>query len=510
MNPLLYQINTRCWLRELSDQKGQKVTLSTVPEAEFARWQKLGFTHVWLMGVWTTGAKALQQAVHEPNLRKAYDHLIPGWTKEDVGGSPYSIADYKVIPSLGGEEGLKEFRARLHQFGMKLILDFVPNHVGFDHPWVAQRPELFIQSPREVEGTFAQKTTGGTKWIAYAKDPYFPYWSDVAQLDYRNPITRAAMQELLLSLAERCDGVRCDMAMLLLNDVIARTWAHLPFKGKAPTTEFWSDAIPAAKKVNPDFIFMAEVYWGLEGHLQWLGFDYTYDKQMYDDFIFKHPWDVPRRVLESPAEYVEKSIHFLENHDEPRVAANLSLEEHQVAAMTILGLPGMRLLHEGQLTGAKLKIPVQLARRPVEPVQPDILAMYEKMLAALRHSSVGRGEGRILVPRAAWEENPTGQNFVLVLWQSQPREFDLVAVNVAPHDSQCYVPLSVVDIEVHDWFVRDLLGGEIYQRDGKDLAEDGLYLDMPGQTAQLFHFTLAETGAHLKLPDVLSGQTTSR
>jgi hypothetical protein len=189
-HPLLYEINTRCWLGELSDRHQRAITLATVPDAEFALWQQFGFTHIWLMGAWPTGPRARAIALNEPGLRRAYDEVLPGWRDGDVGGSPYSIAAYEVSPALGGDTGLKAFRAKLHQHGMKLILDFVPNHVGIDHEWVGQQPELFVQSTQAVAGTFEQTTATGPRWIANGKDPYFAPWTDVAQLDYRRPGTR--------------------------------------------------------------------------------------------------------------------------------------------------------------------------------------------------------------------------------------------------------------------------------------------------------------------------------
>lgn len=487
-HPLLYEINTRCWLRELSDRHQRAVTLATVPDAEFARWQKLGFTHLWLMGVWPTGPRARALALNEPGLRRAYDEVLPGWRDEDVGGSPYSIAAYEVAPALGGEAGLKEFRAKLHRHGMKLILDFVPNHLGIDHAWVNAQPELFVQSAKAADGTFAQKTAGGPRWIANGKDPYFAPWTDVAQLDYRRPGTRAVMQKLLLSIAARCDGVRCDMAMLLLNEVFAKTWAHLPTNKSPQAGEFWSETIRSVKQVQPGFIFMAEVYWGLEARLQSLGFDYTYDKQLYDELIARHHPHAQQQLLSLPPEYVAASVHFLENHDEARIAAKLSPAENRAAALAILGLPGMRFLHEGQLTGARLKLPVQLVRRPIEPTQPEILAAYEKLLTALKLSSVGRGQPQILAPRAAWDGNPTGQNFIVVQWQEKAPEFDLVVVNLAPHRSQCYVTLSAPGLAEHHWAMRDRLSGESYVRVGSDIAQQGLYLDLPAHGTQVFRF----------------------
>jgi hypothetical protein len=487
-HPLLYQINTRCWLGDLSDKFGHAVTLSDVPESEFALWQRYGFTHIWLMGVWTTGPRARQLAIYEPNLRQAYNTLVPSWTEKDIGGSPYSIAAYEVPAAMGGDAGLKKFREELHRRGMKLILDFVPNHVGFDHPWCTERPEFFVQSPAFVEGTFSVEIGDEMKWIAHGKDPHFYHWTDVAQLDYRKTATREAVQELLLSVAARCDGVRCDMAMLLVNEVFAGTWSHLPHSGPRPKTEFWEDAIPAVKQAHPDFLFIAEVYWGMEGRLQYMGFDYTYDKSLYDDIEWRNTGWTQKRLLETSPKYTASSVHFLENHDENRVAATLSLEEHRAAALLIMGLPGMRFLHDGQLTGATFKIPVQLSRRPVEPVQPKIQAFYDLLLTTLKKTSVGRGKFQLLTPKAAWADNPTGQNFIIVQWQGDSSEFDLVVVNLAPHCSQCFVPLSG-HVSANDWQMQDLLGNERHERVGRELVKTGLYLDVPAHAAQLFHFT---------------------
>lgn len=487
-HPLLYQINTRCWLKDLSARLKRPVTLATVPETEFTFWQKSGFTHIWLMGVWTTGEHARQIALEHPDLRRDYDAVLPGWKDADVAGSPYSIADYSVPKALGGDAELKKFRAKLNQLGLKLILDFVPNHLGLDHSWVSAEPELFVQSPKAVPGTFEVKTAAGSRWIANGKDPYFPPWTDVAQLDYRNSATRLAMRKLLVSIAAKCDGVRCDMAMLLLNEVFAQTWAHLPTTAPGMANEFWPEAIHETKQAQPGFIFMAEVYWGLEGRLQSLGFDFTYDKALYDDLIWRHPAAAQQKLLSHPTDYVVRSVHFLENHDEPRVAEKLSPAENVAAALVILGLPGMRFLHEGQLTGARIKVPVQLGRRPVEPVQPDIQAAYEKFLAALKNSQVGQGVGKILAPRAAWDGNPTGQNCLVTLWTGTAGEFDMVVVNLAWHRSQCYVSLPVTGLAERHWAMRDMLSAESYERVGSDLAQAGLYLDLAPYAAQIFHF----------------------
>ncbi len=497
--PLLYEINTRCWLPELTQRHGTEITLANIPDATFAGWQKLGFTHIWLMGVWTSGPRSRAEALANPHLQRVYSEVLPDWQPKDVSGSPYAIADYHVPPHLGGEGGLREFRERLNQRGMKLILDFVPNHLGLDHPWLKEQPDLFVQSAAQVPETFAQETPAGTRWLAHGKDPFFPAWTDTVQLDYRRAATRAAMTDLLLSVAERCDGVRCDMAMLLLNDIFVKTWERFPVlkpqlsidDTQTPIAEFWASAVPAVKQAYPEFMFLAEIYWGLEPRLQALGFDYTYDKTLYDELVARNPAGVHHHLLGKSPQFVAASAHFLENHDEHRIASILSPPEHRAAALLILGLPGMRLLHEGQLAGARRKIPVQLIRRIPEQIDIEIEKIYVRILAVLPKTAVGAGAGKLLKPRAAWPDNPTSQNFVIVQWQAEPPDFDLVVVNLAPHRSQCFVPLAIEDLPKHNWSLCDLLGSEEYVRDGEDLEKHGLYLDLPEHASQLFHFSPA-------------------
>src|SRR5262245_39849913 len=189
------------------------------------------------MGAWSTGPRARACALTEPGLRRVYSHVLPGWQEEDVTGSPYAISDYHVPAELGGDSGLKVFRGKLNARGIRLLLDFVPNHLGLDHPWVRSRSDLFVQSSIQTPGTFRQETDAGPRWLALGKDPYFAPWTDTVQLDYRRSTTRARMTELLQEIAKRCDGVRCDMAMLLLNDVFAKTWQRLPVADPPPADE---------------------------------------------------------------------------------------------------------------------------------------------------------------------------------------------------------------------------------------------------------------------------------
>jgi glycosidase len=408
--------------------------------------------------------------------------------EEEIGGSPYAIASYEISPSLGGDAGIVEFRRRLRAHGLKLILDFVPNHLGHDHPWLSERPELFVQGEQNRAGTFRQDTNNGHAWLAYGKDPYMGAWVDTVQLDYRNPATGEAMTMEMQRVAELCDGVRCDMAMLLLNEVFAKTWADFPSSFRARHTEFWTECIGAVRQRFPDFMFVAEVYWNLETQLHDLGFDFTYDKRLYDYLVAKNAAAVQQHLFEHPGPFVEHGAHFLENHDEQRIAPLLSFPEHRAAALLILGLPGLCLLHEGQLTGARNRLSVHLARGRLESDQADIVELYGSLLKVLQQTAVGAGQARLLRAREAWSGNPTHLNFVAIQWTSKADSFEVVLVNLAPHDGQCYLDLDGDDIADSGWKMTDLLGPQVFERDGSALKKSGLYVDVPAHAAQVFQF----------------------
>ena len=226
--PLVYEVNTRCWLREVSQRTGTKVRLGSVPETELEPWLDARFTHVWLMGVWEVGPRSRAEAAGNPDLIRRARAALPDFRDQDLGGSPYAIVGYRVARELGGEAGLAAFRRQLRQRGIELILDFIPNHVGLDHPWVTTAPERFVCGAPGTPGAFNSVHTAHAPWLLHGRDPCFEPWTDTAQLDLRRPDTRAALIEEMLTVADRCGGLRCDMAMLLLNDVFAQTWGAFP------------------------------------------------------------------------------------------------------------------------------------------------------------------------------------------------------------------------------------------------------------------------------------------
>ncbi len=478
--PSLYQINTRVWLTEWSRQLGRPATLADLPDAELDRLAARGFDWVWFLSVWQTGLAAQQVSRTNPEWRKEFHETLPDLREDDIPGSGFAITGYTVHPHLGGDAALARLRERLKQRDLKLMLDFVPNHMGLDHPWIEDHPEYFIPGTeldlaRAPQNYTWVKRQRGDLLLAHGRDPYFPGWPDTLQLNYGNPATQEAMIGELVRIAGQCDGVRCDMAMLVLPDVFERTWGQ-----RAPL--FWPKATQRVREHVPDFCFMAEVYWDLEWTLQQQGFDYTYDKRLYDRLREGHARPV-REHLHAGLDYQDKLARFLENHDEPRAAATFLAGIHEAAAVITFLSPGLRFFHQGQFQGRKKRISPHLGRGPDEPLDQDIAKFYDRLLAVLRQPALRNGDWQLLECVPAWEGNWTWDCFLAFAWQGSSGERLLVIVNYAPNQSQCYVRLPFTDLGNSAWQLQDLLATTSYAREGNHLQQTGLYLDvLPWQT----------------------------
>jgi hypothetical protein len=479
--PSLYQINTRVWLTELARRIGRPATLDDIPDADLDRLAQMGFDWVWLLSVWQTGLAAQTVSRTNPGWLKEFHETLPDLRDEDIPGSGFAITGYTVHAHLGGDAALARLRQRLKERGLRLMLDFVPNHVALDHPWIEDHPEYFIPGSeldlaRAPQNYTWVKCNRSDLLLAYGRDPYFPGWPDTLQLNYANPATQEAMIGELVKIAGQCDGVRCDMAMLVLPDVFERTWGV-----RAPL--FWPKATHRVRERHPGFCFMAEVYWDLEWTLQQQGFDYTYDKRLYDRLRDGHARPA-REHFHAGLDYQDKMARFLENHDEPRAAAAFPLGVHEAAAVVTFLSPGLRFFHEGQFQGRKKRIPPHLGRRPNEPVDGNLAKFYDRLLAVLRRPLLRDGRWQLLECTPAWEGNWTWDCFLGFGWEGSGEERLVVAVNYAPNQSQCYVRLPFSDLGNRRWRLVDLLGDATYDRDGNDLQSRGLYLDTsPWQAA---------------------------
>jgi len=519
----LNEINTRTW-KSTRDADGVHHIggFNAITAGDLKSIKAGGFNGIWLMGVWDVGPKVR-------SISKRYG--------ADFQGSPFAIRDYRVSEDLGSEKDFDALVERAHAAGLKVILDFVPNHMGIDCDWLNRHPEYFVHrvvSPPEMSlsdselekrhpGFFVHRTPSypqghrrvpKTIMVAYGKDPYFYPWIDTAQLDYAEPSLRRKMTEVLCELARKVDGVRCDMAMLVLREQVKihrhpeMSWEVF---NRLMPEEFWPDAIRAAKRVTPLFTFMAETYWSMEGYLQQLGFDYTYNKPLYEAIVSAfHSANAEgllnfMRLLGN--DFLSRGVHFLENHDEERAMNTLGEERQRAAATVLCTLPGVALLHQGQLEGKRERLPVQRAV-PIhqEPTNTALKSFYEGLMNATSKPLFREGRLNVL-----YSNNPSFISYARV----NDAEKAVVIVNTSAQLQKGTVTVtpglnlkSGLAYGFRDVFY-DLKSPEIRSQDtvkacynykAAHLINQGLYVELAPFDAHIF---LVEPAPGLKLSERL-------
>ena len=484
--PTVYEINTAVWLERLGRPHGAPLKLDEVPGAELDALAAPPVDAVWLMGVWERSPAGLRIARSNPELDAGFRAALPDLQPQDVIGSPYCVRDYVVDERFGGSAALAAARGALADRGLGLILDYVPNHVAPDHPWTQDRPACFVPGNADdlVRQPEAFVETAAGEIYARGRDPYFPPWPDVVQLNAYAPALRDAVASTLIDVGAQCDGLRCDMAMLMTNEVFGRTWGERA--GPAPAEEYWPALIGRVKQAHPDLLFMAEAYWDMEWTLQQQGFDLCYDKRLYDRLLHDPPQSV-RAHLQADRAYQERLIRFIENHDEPRAAATFGPEQGRAAAIVFSTLQGARLYHDGQFEGRRTHVPVFLARAPDEPADDELRAFYERLLRTVADADLRHGEWQ-LCDVDGWPDNDSYLRLVSWCW-STPAARHLVVVNLSAAPAQARVRLPWNDLAGKTWQLDDRLSGTRFERAGDELADDGLYVGLDPWASHFLAFS---------------------
>jgi hypothetical protein len=267
--------------------------------------------------------------------------------------------------------------------------------------------------------------------------------------------------------------VRCDMAMLMINDIFQRTWGARA--GARPSDEYWQMLIASVRRNYPDFIFMAEAYWDLEWQLLQQGFNYCYDKKLYDRMEHGNTEEVRQHLLADPC-YQAGMVRFIENHDEPRAAATFTGGSVQAAAVTILTLPGAQLLHEGQFEGRTVRLPVFLCRRPPEPINQDLANFYGRLLQETGSDLFRNGDWS-LCEQNGWPDNQSCRNILSWCW-AKDDDRSLILVNFSGVASQALIRLPWDDLRDSMWRLKDRLSDDIFERSGFDMRDAGLYFGL--------------------------------
>jgi hypothetical protein len=467
------------------------MTLSSVPDDEWLELRHLGFDIIWLMGVWEPSPESERIAREDKALLEEIKSIPPGFGPEAVGPSPYSVHWYRLNRELGFEWELKALKEKLNSMGMKLMVDLVSNHTAKDNPYITECPDCFVngseQDFREHPDWFfeTKDSEGKTRYIAYGRDPNFPAWTDTAQLNYFNPATRDRMLSLLMRIGEMADGVRCDMVMLTLNDIHDGTWGWLLNRGgyKKPEEEFWGGAIHAVREKHPEFVFLAEVYWGLEWRVQQMGFDYTCDKGTYDRLRFQGPQEV-RGHLRAEKLYQKRSARFIDNHDEQPSLVAFGRQKALAASVVASTIKGLRYYYDCQVEGMKVRIPLQLTGLYNMAPDLEIKKFYAKLLKITDHPAFHGGEWALLDVKQCDEENTSNVNILAWSW-AQRRTLKVVVVNYSGEKS-CGILNVSIKCEGETTAIFEELSDRFFSFKAEDLAGGLRLVEMAPYTAYIF------------------------
>ncbi|AVR47546.1 alpha-amlyase [Christiangramia fulva] len=283
--------------------------------------KNLGVKIIWVMPIYPISMKK-----RKATADKSIEDIKDPEEKKKYLGSYYAIQDYSAVnDDYGTIEDFDELVQTAHENGMYVILDWVANHTGWDHPWLKEHPEYYTKD-KNGEITEPINPETGEKWG----------WTDVADLNYENPALREAMRdEMMFWINHDIDGFRCDVA------------------GNVPT-DFWEKTVKQMKKIKPIFM-LAE---SEDRDLFEQAFDMGYNWEGYHIMnsialgkATAKTWDNYMKKVDSTYQEDDILMNFVTNHDENSwsgtVAERLGDASETMLALTYT-IPGMPLIYNGQ------------------------------------------------------------------------------------------------------------------------------------------------------------------
>ena len=265
--------------------------LGLVPQPWFEARRGLGFQGVLLENVW--------EGAERPESGGMAEAFLPAG-------------------ALGGCSALIQFRNNAREFGLSLLLDFNSNGISQNNPLVRLRPDWMVaqtQTPENDQGEAAwypmEVETGKVWAMARGKDPYFPPVPGSTQWNPCHPGMREHLKSLLARTATFCDGMYFPSAMLALPESLEKTWGNAarPVLGGACLADSpWPALLDSARDVNPGFLALAEVYWGLEWDLMRQGFDFCLDQRLTQR-LDQRDWPGLVAHLAAPWDFLGHTLH---------------------------------------------------------------------------------------------------------------------------------------------------------------------------------------------------------
>ena len=350
--------------------------------------------------------------------------------RKGILGSYYSISDYSAInPEFGSKEDFLELVKTSHNLGIRVILDWVPNHTSWDHHWMSESPDFYFRDPQ-------------TGIISNGLDDHNnpTDWTDVAELDYDNPAMQEEMRQEMLWWIEEfdIDGFRCDMA-------------------GGQSDEFWEKTILFLRGVKKELFMLAE-----SEHLPLhnSGFDMTYGWEFHH-LLNKVAGDMESVKLLD--DYLEKQrtsfpqdgyrMYFIDNHDENSwngtVKSRIGDNAHPAFILCCTMLNSMPLIYSGQEVGLDKSLRF-FSRDTISWETPSQEKFYSKALSlkrsqnSLANGNWGGTQDRILV------EN----NSVYAFYRSKGSNKVVVFINFSDEQIEINYKNSIKG-KFKNWFTGD-------------------------------------------------------
>ena len=476
-HPFLYEINTRPWLYELSKKYNKSISeLVDIPLEEFDFLKQNGVDIIWMMGVWQLGQYGL-----DFDRKQNYSKYLPDWTIDDVIGSPYAVYEYTLNPSLGKNEDLIWLKEQINKRGMKLMLDFVPNHSAVDAPQTKDKKEMYIRAPKGVEDEERYTKEG----LAYGANENHFTWKDVLQWNYWNKDTIEFMKNNIIKILSYADAIRCDVAYQEINDVFGATWPDelKYYNYTKPENEFWTYAINEAKKINPNVIFLAEAYKDEYNEILInLGFDYAYNRNILKKLMVSAN-EFKSYIKAKQGSFWQDKANFVENHDELRVVYNMNGNYKKAKAAGTIGgtIGGMIFMNHGQWVGRKNMLDVHLRRAEEEEDNEEIKKYYEKLNQIIQDKSF-RSDNFYYVDILNGERK---DDFIAYIREEESHY--LVVVNFSENEGCANVP--IYNLKENDFiFVYDMLNDVEIKKKYDTVKNYGLNVCLKAWESQIFKY----------------------
>jgi len=403
-NLVLIAKNIYVWLNQLSKKYGTPInTLDQIPDAELACLSSWGISGLWLIGLWerSTASQKIKQICGNP----------------EAVSSAYSLYEYSIASSLGGEEAYLDLSKRAGTHNIRLAADMVPNHMGVYSKWIIEHPDRFLSldqapypsydfsgpdlSEKPEVGIFIEnhyfnqedaavvfkrtdKESGKDLFIYHGNDGTAMPWNDTAQLDFLNPETREAVIQTILEVAKKFPVIRFDAAMTLAKKHFQRLWFPEPGSGGAIPTrsengltkaefdqvfpiEFWQEVVDRVAKEAPDTLLLAEAFWMMEGYfVRTLGMHRVYnsafmhmlrdeDNQKYRELIIQ--------TLDYDPQILKRYVNFMNNPDEDTAISQFGSDGKYFGICVLMStLPGLPMFGHGQIEGLSEKYGMEYSK----------------------------------------------------------------------------------------------------------------------------------------------------